>query len=62
MNSSPTVAMNSSGTNFSTVPITCTTERLRIPARLIAAGNHNPASAIRIDQPRAWEVFQNTST
>src|SRR3954471_5388530 len=62
MNSSPTVAMNSSGTNFSTVVTICTTDRLRIPARLTAAGTHRPASAIRIDQPLACDVFPNTST
>src|SRR3954471_18202752 len=62
MNSSPTVAMNSSGTNFSTVVSSSTTERLRIPARLMTAGNHSPTRAITIDHALACELFQKTST
>jgi hypothetical protein len=62
MNSSPTVAMNSSGTNFSTVVTIWVTAMLRTPDRLTAAGIHKPSRAMTIDQALAWPVFQNTST
>ena len=62
MNSSPTVAMNSSGTNFRTVVAIWSTAVLRTPLRLTIAGIHRPAMAMAMDQPVAWSLFQKTST
>ena len=62
MNSSPTVAMNSSGTNLTTVVTSCAAPMLRTPERFTIAGTHRPAIAIAIDHPVEWPLFQKTST
>ncbi|MCP2355524.1 hypothetical protein HD597_002544 [Nonomuraea thailandensis] len=61
-NSRPTVAMNSSGMNFSTVATIWNAAKLRSPMRLTSAGRSSPVSAMTIDHPTSWPVFQNTST
>ena len=58
----PTVAMNSSGTIFSTVKTICVTAMFRSPDRLTRAGIHSPVNAMTIDQPTWCSVFTNTST
>ena len=60
--SSPTVAMSSSGTNFSTVVRTCVAAMFRIPDRLIRAGSHNPTKAMTADHRVLCEVLTKTST
>lgn len=61
-NSSPTVAMKTSGMNFSTVVITWKAPMFRTPVRLIAAGIHSPTSAMSTDIAVRWPVLTNTST
>jgi len=51
---SPMVAMKINGMNFNTVVSTCQNAMFRSPARLIIAGNHSPAKAIAIGNPKLW--------
>jgi hypothetical protein len=62
MNSRPTVAMNNSGMNFSTVVTTWAAAKFRSPDRLTSAGSHSPIMAMTMDQDLACPLFQNTST
>lgn len=62
MNSSPTVAMKRSGTNFSTVVTTWNAPMLRTPVRLIAAAVQSPPRASPMEIHVLWPVLTNTST
>ena len=62
MKNSPTVDMNTSGTNFRIDVHTWTVPMFLTPDRLIAAGIHRPTSARRIEISLTFSSLTNSST
>src|SRR4051794_33867275 len=62
MKNSPTVDMNTRGTNFRIDVHSCTEPMFLTPLRLIAAGIHSPTRASTIDQSLASPLLTKTST
>src|SRR4026209_2625454 len=62
MKKKPTVDMNASAANLSTVVITCTEPMFFTPDRLMTAGIHRPISTRRTEAHRTWSLLTNSST
>lgn len=62
MKNRPTVAMNSSGTNFRITVTTWKPPRFRTPEMLMRAGIHRPTSAIATEPQMLPPLLTNTST
>src|SRR6516165_10065756 len=54
--------MNTSAANFKIVVTTCTAPIFFTPARLIAAGTHNPTNTNKMDPSLLPSLLMNTST
>src|SRR5215475_5141356 len=62
MKNRPTVDMNASTRNFTTVVTTCTAPMFLTPDRLTAAGSHSPTSTSRTENSLLCPVLMKCST
>ena len=62
MKNRPTVDMNASAANLTTVVTTWTEPMFLTPDRLIAAGIHSPTSTSRTENSLLWPVLMKCST